>query len=219
MTRPNEAVEGPALLKQVKNVSRETEQRLTVFHDLLVQWQARINLIAPSTVQQIWSRHIVDSVQVYEALDGANDIVDIGSGAGLPGMIIAILLAEDGGGRVHMVESNGKKCAFLNAAIRQIGLRDLGVDVTVVNDRIEKALPKIERPQAITARALASLNDLLRLTEPYLREGTVGVFPKGRDHEAEISDAKHHWDFDHALLPSRLEDGSVLLKISGLMPR
>ena len=213
------ALEGPNLLKQVKNVSRETEQRLTVFHDLLVQWQARINLIAPSTIQQIWSRHIADSVQVFESLEGAHEIVDIGSGAGLPGMIIAILLAESGSGRVHLVESNGKKCAFLNAAIRQIGLRDQGVDITVVNDRIEKALPKIARPKIVTARALASLNDLLRLTAPYLANGTLGVFPKGRDHEAEIADAQRHWEFEYAIVPSRLEDGSVLLKISALRPR
>ena len=213
------ALEGPNLLKQVKSVSRETEQRLTVFHDLLVQWQARINLIAPSTIQQIWSRHIADSVQVFESLEGADEIVDIGSGAGLPGMIIAILLAESGSGRVHLVESNGKKCAFLNAAIRQIGLRDQGVDITVVNDRIEKALPKIARPKIVTARALASLNDLLRLTAPYLANGTLGVFPKGRDHEAEIADAQRHWEFEYAIVPSRLEDGSVLLKISALRPR
>lgn len=219
MTRSEAALEGPALLKQVKNVSRETEQRLTVFHDLLVQWQARINLIAPSTVENIWSRHIVDSVQVFKALDGADDIVDIGSGAGLPGMIIAILLAETGAGRVHLVESNGKKCAFLNAVIRQIGLRELGVDVKVFNDRIENALPGIVRPTVVTARALASLNDLLRLTQPYLQNGTVGVFPKGRDHEAEIAEAKKYWNFDHSLQPSQLEDGSVLLKISALKPR
>ncbi|MCJ8310597.1 MAG: 16S rRNA (guanine(527)-N(7))-methyltransferase RsmG, partial [Hyphomicrobiales bacterium] len=204
---------------QVKNVSRETEQRLTVFHDLLLQWQARINLIAPSTIQQIWSRHIADSLQVFDSLEGADEIVDIGSGAGLPGMIIAILLAENGSGRVHLVESNGKKCAFLNAAIRQIGLRDLGVDITIVNDRIENALPKIARPKVVTARALASLNDLLRLTEPYLANGTIGVFPKGRDHVAEIADAQRHWDFEYAIVPSRLEDGSVVLKISALRPR
>ena len=219
MSRFVSALEGPGLLKQVKNVSRETEQRLTVFHDLLVQWQARINLIAPSTIQQIWSRHIADSVQVFESLEGADEIVDIGSGAGLPGMIIAILLAESGSGRVHLVESNGKKCAFLNAAIRQIGLRDQGVDITVVNDRIEKALPKIARPKIVTARALASLNDLLRLTAPYLANGTLGVFPKGRDHEAEIADAQRYWEFEYAIVPSRLEDGSVLLKISALRPR
>ena len=219
MTSRDSAVEGPALLKQVKNVSRETEQRLTVFHDLLVQWQSRINLIAPSTVQNIWSRHILDSLQVHEALEGADEIVDIGSGAGLPGMIIAIMLAQQGQGRVHMVESNGKKCAFLNAAIRQTGLRELGVDVNVVNDRIENALPKIARPAVITARALASLNDLLRLTQGCLSQGTIGVFPKGRDHMAEIAEAQRFWDFDYSVLPSQLAEDSVLLKISALRPR
>ena len=212
-------LEGPALLKQVKNVSRETEERLTVFHDLLVQWQARINLIAPSTIQQIWSRHIIDSLQVYDALEGADEIVDIGSGAGLPGMIIAIMLAQEGKGRIHLVESNGKKCAFLNAVNREIGLRGLGVDVDVVNNRIEKALPNIDRPQVVTARALASLNDLLRLTQSYLEAGTIGVFPKGRDHEAEIEEARRFWDFDLSVQQSQLQDDSVLLKISALRPR
>ena len=210
--------ESPEILKQVKHVSRETEQRLTVFHDLLVQWQARINLIAPSTVGQIWSRHILDSVQIYQALEGADDIVDIGSGAGFPGLVIAIIMAERGKGRVHLVESNGRKCAFLNTAIRQIGLKDCGLDIKVVNDRIEKALPKIEPPQVVCARALASLNDLLSLTQPYLQSGTLGVFPKGRGHELEIAEARRHWSFDLAEQQSQLQDGSVVLKISALKP-
>ena len=211
--------EGPELLKPVKHVSRETEQRLTVFHDLLVQWQARINLIAPSTINQIWSRHIIDSVQIFEALEGADDIVDIGSGAGFPALPIAILLAEKGQGRVHMVESNGKKCAFLNAAIRQTGLRESGLDIKVINDRIEKALPRIQRPMIVTARALASLNDLLSLTQSYLEDGAVGIFPKGRDHRLEIQEAQQHWDFDLKQRQSPLEHGSVVLKISALKRR
>lgn len=212
-------VEGIDVLEQVKTVSRETRQRLTVFHDLLVQWQARINLIAPSTVGQIWSRHILDSVQIHQSLEGADDVVDIGSGAGFPGMVIAILLAEKGKGRVHMVESNGKKCAFLNAAIRQTGVRESGVDVQVINQRIEKALPYLSPPQIITARALASLNDLLSLSQDYLKSGTIGVFPKGRDHAAEIAEAQRHWAFEFTKSQSRLEDGSVVLKISALKAR
>lgn len=219
MTRQIDPLEGPDLLKRVKHVSRETVQRLTVFHDLLVQWQARINLIAPSTVDQIWSRHILDSLQIHQALEGADEIVDIGSGAGFPGMVCAILLAEQGKGRVHLVESNGKKCAFLNASIRQTGLRELGLDVKVHNDRIEDALPQIPQPQVITARALASLNDLLSLTEPYLQSDTIGVFPKGRDHQVEIAEAKIHWDFEMSKSDSLLEDGSVVLKISALKRR
>ena len=210
---------GLNLIKQVKHVSRETEQRLTVFHDLLVQWQARINLIAPSTIGQIWSRHILDSVQIHAALQGMDDVVDIGSGAGFPGIIIAILLAEEGSGRVHLIESNGKKCAFLNAAIRQTGIRDSGVDIQVINERIERALPQVARPQVVTARALASLNDLLSLTQTYLQAGAVGIFPKGRDHAQEIADARRHSAFDLEQTDSQLEDDSVVLKISALMPR
>jgi len=210
--------QGLSLINEVKSVSRETQQRLTDFHDLLVQWQARINLIAPSTVDQIWQRHILDSVQIFQAINGAETIIDIGSGAGFPGLVIAILLAEEGKGCVYLVESNGKKCAFLNAVLRKTGLREAGVDVHVINHRIEEALPDLPAPQVITARALASLNDLLTLTKPYLTADTIGVFPKGRGHNEEIQQASQSWQFDCEQLTSGIEDGSVILKISALRP-
>ncbi|MEP1207092.1 MAG: 16S rRNA (guanine(527)-N(7))-methyltransferase RsmG [Rhizobiaceae bacterium] len=208
--------QGLALISEVKSVSRETQQRLTDFHDLLVQWQAKINLIAPSTIGQIWQRHIADSVQIFQALEGADAVVDIGSGAGFPGLVIAILLAEEGAGRVDLVESNGKKCAFMNAVIRQAGLRDAGLEIQVINQRIEKALPELAVPEIVTARALAPLKDLLTLTESYLSQGAIGVFPKGQDHQEEIRQAQRHWQFDCAISGSRLQDQSVVLKISAL---
>ena len=211
--------QGLLLIEDVKGVSRETQKRLTDFHDLLVQWQVRINLISPSTVDQIWQRHILDSVQLYQVLDGADCVIDIGSGAGFPGLVIAILLAEQGTGSVCLVESNGKKCAFMNAVIRKTGLRQAGVDVQVVNERIENALPALPVPQVVTARALASLSDLLTLTEPCLSQGSTGVFAKGRDHAEEIRKAELNWSFDCSQSESRLEDGSVILKISALQRR
>ncbi len=211
--------QGLQLISDVKSVSRETQQRLTDLHDLLIQWQKRINLIAPSTVDQIWRRHILDSVQMFQALEDAETIVDIGSGGGFPGLVIAILLAERGHGRINLVESNGKKCAFLNAAIRKTGVRQAGVEVQVINDRIENALPKLAVPEVVTARALAPLKDLLTLTESYLSQGVVGVFAKGRDHQDEISEAELNWRFKCDVLASRLENDSVILKISALQPR
>ncbi|NKB51578.1 MAG: 16S rRNA (guanine(527)-N(7))-methyltransferase RsmG [Rhizobiaceae bacterium] len=207
------------MIGDVKSVSRETQQRLTDFHDLLVQWQARINLIAPSTVNQIWQRHIFDSLQICEVLEDAETVVDIGSGAGFPGLVIAMMLAEKGAGKVHLVESNGKKCAFMNAVIRKTGLREAGVDVQVVNDRIENALPHLAAPDVITARALAPLNELLTLTQGFLSSGAIGVFPKGRGHAEEIKHAREHWEFDIVQSDSQLEDGSVILKISALRAR
>ncbi|MGI9364863.1 MAG: 16S rRNA (guanine(527)-N(7))-methyltransferase RsmG [Rhizobiaceae bacterium] len=203
---------------QFANVSRETQRRLTDFHDLLVQWQAKTNLIANSTLDQIWQRHIFDSLQVYEALGEAGSIIDIGSGAGFPGLVIAILLAEEGRGSVHLIESNGKKCAFLNACIRKAGLREAGVSVQVHNQRVEHALPNLAPAEVITARALASLDDLLRLTQSHLAAGAVGIFPKGRDHKKEIEFARRNWQFDCTLINSDLQEGSVILKISELKP-
>lgn len=201
---------------QFANVSRETQQRLTDFHDLLVQWQAKTNLIANSTVDQIWQRHIFDSLQIHESLGEARSIIDIGSGAGFPGLVIAMLLAEQDKGSVHLIESNGKKCAFLNACIRKTGLREAGVSVQVHNQRIENALPAMAPAEAVTARALASLDDLLRLTQSQLEAGAVGIFPKGREHLKEIELARRNWQFDCTVINSQLQEGSVILKISAL---
>ena len=110
-------------------VSRETRRRLEEYGRLLVQWQSKINLVAPSTLDNIWERHLLDSLQLADCLDGANDVMDIGSGAGFPGLVLAMVLAEGGSGRVRLVESNGKKCAFMNAVVRETGLRQSGVDV------------------------------------------------------------------------------------------
>ena len=207
------------LPKGVKSVSRETHQRLTDYYDLLIQWQSRINLISPATIDQAWQRHFVDSLQIVDVLGEADSVVDIGSGAGFPGLVIAIAMAERGSGRVHLVESNGKKCAFMNAVIRATGLKQTGVEVQVVNERIEKALPDLPRPDVVTARALASLNDLLTITEVFLSNGSVGVFPKGRGHEEEMKVAQGNWQFSCDLTKSILEDDSVILKISELRPR
>ena len=206
-------------LKAVYNVSRETLQRLTVFADLLIQWQSHINLIAPSTIPNLWERHIEDSLQYVVQFPKARHWIDLGSGAGLPGIIAAIVLADQDGGRVEMVESVGKKCAFLRAAAREIGLKQAGVEVFIHNERIENVLTKLEKPDIVSARALASLDQLLNLSNEFIQGNTIGLFPKGRDHKAEIDVALKNWNFDFDIIDSALEADSVLLKISNVEKR
>ncbi len=206
-------------LKAVNNVSRETLERLTVFANLLVQWQSHINLIAPSTIPDLWERHIEDSLQYVVKFPKARHWIDLGSGAGLPGMVAAIVLADQGGGRVEMVESVGKKCAFLRAVARETGLKQAGVEVVVHNDRIENVLYQLDKPNVVSARALASLDQLIHLSADFIKGDTIGLFPKGRDHKAEIGVALQNWSFDFEITNSALEADSVLLKISNVEER
>lgn len=214
---------GLKLVKGVMDVSRETEERLTAFHDLLQQWQARINLISPTTVGHIWERHIADSMQSCALMEDADHIVDIGSGAGFPGLVMAIVMAQtsknsgkNSDKRVELVESNGKKCAFLNAVVRETGLKRAGLEITVHHGRVEDVLPTLDVPDLVSARALAPLNDLLEMTDCFLSHGSVGLFPKGRDHGNEIAKAQEKWAFQLSQHKSRFENGSVLLQISDL---
>ncbi len=211
--------EGLKLVDGVKSVSRETQGRLTVFYSLLCQWQKRINLISPASVDHIWERHIADSVQCSVLFPQLNHLVDIGSGAGFPGMVLAMLMVENGGGRVEFVESNGKKCAFLKAVVRETGLVGAGIDIHVHHDRVENVLEGLDVPELVTARALAPLNQLLGLTESFLRQGATGLFPKGRSHKKEINEAEKYWSFQCKISPSRFEENSVLLQVNDLEPR
>ena len=210
---PNSTEKGLEELASVIAVSRETQSKFEQYVTLLEQWQPRINLVAPSTMSEIWTRHVADSAQTFALHRKARHWIDIGSGAGFPGLITALLLADSGGGRVELIESSGKKCAFMNTVIRETGLRSMGVDVTVHNERIEKCLPRLQDCDAVSARALASLNDLLTMTAPRLEGDCVGVFAKGREHQQEIELAKKDWRFDYDVYDSRFGDGSCLVTV------
>ena len=197
-------------------VSRETLDRLKLYHALLLQWQKRINLISPTTVSDAWERHVLDSVQICSLIKEADHVIDIGSGGGFPGLVQAILMAEQGVGRIDLVESNGKKCAFMNAVVRETGIKSTGVEVFVHNERIEVALPTLPCPMVVTARALASLNDLFTLTHDFLGADAYGLFPKGRQHKDEVAEAEKNWSFDMEDHVSQFSDDSVILKISNL---
>ena len=203
-------------------VSRETEQRLKLYLTLLQKWQASINLVAPSTMSDAWERHIVDSLQFYFLHPNARHWIDIGSGGGFPGLVTAICLAEKSeaasAGCVELIESNGKKCAFLKAVVRETGLRESGLQIHVHQSRIENALPRLERPDIISARALSSLDQLLSMTSCHLRDGAIGLFAKGRQVEDEVEEAKKSWRFDVTTHPSVVAHDSSVLEIKGLEP-
>ena len=157
-------------------VSRETEQRLEVYVDRLRRWQAIKNLVAPSTLDQIWTRHVADSAQVLAlAPPGARRWADLGSGAGFPGLVLGIMLAAEPDARVHLIESNARKCAFLRDVILATSAA-----AEVHNGRIEDVLPTLKDVDVITARALAPLPVLLELGKLPLSRGASAIFLKSK---------------------------------------
>lgn len=156
-------------------VSRETDDRLALYAERLLRWQRIKNLVAPSTLDQLWTRHFADSAQLVALAPEARRWVDLGSGAGFPGLVVAILLADTPGVRVDLVESNNRKCAFL----REVA-RETGAPARVHAGRIEDVLPTLEGPvDVVTARALASVDQLLDLGRPLLEAGALGLFLAG----------------------------------------
>lgn len=194
-------------------VSRETRERLETYADLVRKWQSRINLISPKTLPDLWNRHILDSLQLFALKPQPVQWMDIGSGAGFPGLVTAICLTEIGEGWVHLVESNNKKAAFLRQVIAQTGAR-----ASVFPIRIDTARAKVGSIDAISARALASLPDLLSHCAPFVEDNpkTEMWFHKGLDYFDEVRSARDLWAFDLVEHRSQLQDGSVILQISNL---
>lgn len=189
------------------DVSRETSDRLAIFEQLLLKWTPRINLIAPSTESKVTERHINDSLQLLDQLEVPPAIwADIGSGGGLPGLVVAAALHERT--NITMIESDARKCAFLRAAARAMGL----ANVEIINQRIEAAAP--QNAEVVSARALAPLDRLLALVVRHLSPQGVALLPKGRGWKDEIAAAERDWQFHFDALPSRTDQDAVILKIS-----
>ncbi|MGH6741555.1 MAG: 16S rRNA (guanine(527)-N(7))-methyltransferase RsmG [Bradyrhizobium sp.] len=171
-------------------VSRETEARLDRYLDLLRQWQAKTNLIAPSTLPHLWTRHVADSLQLLTLAPSAKTWVDLGSGGGFPGVVLACALAETPGATVHLIERNSKKAAFLREALR------ITLAPGIVHpDAIEDIVDSIAEPvDCVTARALAPLHQLIGFAEPLVKKGAKALFPKGQDVEAELTEATKYWN-------------------------
>jgi 16S rRNA (guanine527-N7)-methyltransferase len=194
---------GPRGFAAAFPVSRETLGRLEVYVALLEQWSARINLVGRDTLADPWRRHILDSAQLWPLLpSGAASLVDLGSGAGLPGLILAILGARG----VGLVESDTRKCAFLREAARVTA-----TDVTIHNARIEAIRPF--PVDVVTARALAPLDRLLPLAAPFLAPRGVCLFLKGARAEAELTLAHRGWTMEAESFPSRSDPRGVVLRL------
>lgn len=172
------------------DVSRETVADLKVFADLVTKWTPKINLIAQGTVDAIWDRHIVDSVQLYRFAPETYDTwVDIGSGGGFPGIAMAILgKALQPDARFVLIESDQRKATFLRTAARELQLR-----VEVIAQRIESASP--QNADVVSARALTALSGLLPLAERHLDPDGVALFHKGRQSQKEVAEARKNWSF------------------------
>lgn len=182
-------------------VSRETEARLDRFVPFVLNWQRRLNLIAPSTEPIMWTRHVADSLQLLALAPDARIWADLGSGGGFPGLVIACALADTPGARVHLVESNGRKAEFLREAAGSLGL-PANVHAIRIADFV-KAPP--EPIEAVTARAVAPLGELVTMAYPLLINGALGLFPKGQAVEVELTEATKCWKI-HATLASSLTD-------------
>lgn len=196
-------------LKQL-NVSRETLERLQVFADVIGKWNPKINLVSKASMENLWTRHIIDSIQVFNCVEPPNTWVDLGSGGGFPGLIVAILAADSSADTsVTLVESDQRKAAFLRNAARECG-----VPVRVISKRIEQVDPL--GADVLSARALADLSLLLEFSERHLSSSGVALFPKGTSWKKEVDNARQRWRFDAEPITSLTEPDAVILKIVGV---
>jgi 16S rRNA (guanine527-N7)-methyltransferase len=180
-------------------VSRETEARLERYVELLLQWQAKTNLVAPSTLPNLWTRHIADSLQLLAIAPTARTWADLGSGGGFPGVVLACALADTPGATVHLVERNAKKAAFLREAIRVTNAAGK-VHLSDIGDSVDRITGPVD---CVTARAVAPLHQLIGFAEPLVRRGATALFLKGQDVEAELTEATKYWNIKPQLHSSR----------------
>lgn len=193
-------------------VSHETVVTLDAFVELLLKWQKAVQLIAPSSMTNIWTRHIADSLQLTDHLpEDAKTIADLGSGGGFPGLILAIALRDRSAVMVHLVESDSRKAAFLTEAIRQLVLR-----AKVHAERIESAAKQIGAVDIVTARALAPLPRLFELVEPFFAAGATGIFLKGQDVDRELTEAAKSWNILAKSVTSRTDPSGKILLVEAL---
>ena len=185
---------------QGRDVGGDLAERLQVFEQLLLKWQPKMNLVAPSTLKTIRTRHIEDSLQVSDILPKALRWVDLGSGAGFPGIVTALRLRGQEGVVVHLVESDHRKCAFL----REVS-RETQAPVEVHRGRIEEILPTLPEVDAISARALASMGILVEMTLERLEKGSVGVFLKGQHVGSELTKMPIYSSLKLRLVASRTD--------------
>lgn len=178
------------------------------FRGLLAEWNEKLNLVGPSALEAFWPRHAWDSAQLLRVAPEAKTWADLGAGAGFPGLVLAILLKDTPGAHVHLVESLGKRCRFLEAVVGTLNLH-----ATVHNARAEALSLQVD---AVTARAVAPMAKLLGFAEPYLKRGAVGLFLKGQDVASELTEATRYWKFELELTPSLSSSQGQIVRVKGL---
>ena len=196
------------------DVSRETLERLEAYVALLTKWQSALNLVGSRSLSDVWHRHVLDSAQLIELAPAkARTWLDVGSGAGFPGLVLAIL----GAGDVFLLEKDARKCAFLREAIRITGAQAHIVEhrVEIIVEMEPEERP-FSRPHVITARAVAPLGKLLLMVAPLCDPETLCLFPKGQDVEHELTAIAKYPNIDVDKLPSRTAPGAAILRIKGL---
>jgi len=191
-------------------VSRETLARLDRFVELLLETQRHTNLIGSGTIPELWTRHIADSLQLLDLAPDAKIWLDLGSGAGFPGLVIACALADQPGAAIHLVESVGKKAAFLQRTVEALAL-----SATVHHIRLEDLAPRFA-VEVITARALAPLPKLFGHVAPWLKSGVQALLPKGQDVEVELTEAAKYWKIEADLVASRTNPAGRIVVVRAL---
>lgn len=181
---------------------------LEAFRALLEEWNGRMNLVGPSALAAFWPRHAHDSAQLLNLAPTARTWADLGAGAGFPGLVLAILLKDEPGAQLHLVESLTKRCKFLQAVVDELSL-----PATIHNARAESVSLKVD---VVTARACAPVTKLLGFAEPYLKRGAHGLFLKGQDVASELTEATKYWKFEAQLLPSLTHPEGRILSVKGL---
>ena len=194
-------------------VSRETLARLDRFIALLLETQSHTNLIGAGTIPELWTRHVADSLQLLDLAPDAKVWLDLGSGAGFPGLVIACALADRPATAVHLVESTGKKSAFLRGVAETLAL-----PATVHHTRAERFSPGF-KPEVITARAVAPLAKLFGYVAPLLKSGAKALLPKGQDVEAELTEAAKYWKIEADLVASRTNPAGRIVVVRALTRR
>lgn len=192
------------------NVSRETLERLEAYMRLIEKWTIKINLISKASIPHIWNRHIRDSAQIYNLAPPCKNWLDLGSGGGFPGIVVAIIAAEKSPDtKVTLVESDQRKCAFLRSALRELSL--VG---SVISERIETLHP--QNADVLSARALADLDGLLAFSDRHLSPAGVGIFPKGENWQKEHSAAQERWSYRCEAITSNSNPAAAVLKIEDI---
>lgn len=204
-------------LERVFSISRETVDRLKIYESVLRKWQRAVNLVAPATLPDLWERHFADSLQVAELIpNSARTHADLGSGGGFPGLVLAAHFADCGGPSVTLVESDQRKAAFLREAARA-----MEISVDILSTRIENNanLPALSGVNVVTARALAPLHRLFALVAPFATAETVCIFMKGRTAEAEIEEARQHWQFDVDARTSITDEAAKIIVVRHIVSK